>query len=555
MPPLARESADFGLAAIASGRLSWGVMTRWPSRAGLALVVFSLTAPFSQLRASEVCATCHADRVKGYSRSAMAQSLRRPAQEPEGAFEHPASGTKFTASLKPDGYWQRRERDGAVSNYRIEYVIGSGKHAEGYIVRVGNHLFQSPITYYPRIHRYDMAPGYEMARTPDFIRPLTLECVLCHAGEPRHIAGTLSEYESPAFGAEAITCDRCHGDPAKHLENPGRGTIVNPAKLPPALRSSVCEQCHLTGAARVTNPGKKFQDFLPGQRLEEIFTIYTATLPAGAPQAGLKVISHSEQLAVSRCSIASPDQMWCGTCHDPHDLSAQPASYYRERCLACHAGTLEKTHAGGRDKADCVACHMARRNAKDGGHTVFTDHHISRMPLPDTGDEQPRDFDLKAWREPPTEFRQRNLALAYASSGFEHGSATRIVRGLHMLEEAEKQFPDDPEVLAALGTAYLAVRQPRDAVLRLERVVELRPSTSLDEASLGAAWLGAGRMDKALPHLERAVERDPLLFTTVEALMQVYQSQGDEAKAMALAERVRQALGSAAPLETNPKEP
>jgi hypothetical protein len=501
------------------------------------------------LRASEICATCHADRAKGYERSAMAQSLRRPLKEPEGTFVHTPSGTRFTAEVRPDGNYQRRERDGAVSTYKVEYVIGSGKHAEGYIVRVGRHLFQSPITYYPRIQRYDMAPGYETARTPDFIRPLTLECILCHAGEPRHIEGTISEYEAPAFGAEAIHCERCHGDPAPHLAEPGRGNIVNPAKLPPVERASVCEQCHLMGAARVTNPGKRAQDFRTGRPLEEVFTIYTAVLPPGSPQTGLKVISHSEQLAESRCAEQSKDQMWCGTCHDPHDLSAQPPAYYREKCLGCHAATLNLKHAGGRDQADCVRCHMARRDAKDGGHTVFTDHHIARVPEPAATGEEPRNYELKAWREPPAAFRARNLALAYATSGFEHGSPARIVRGLHMLEEVVEDFPDDPDVLSALGSAYLAVRQPRDAVPRFEQVLKLRAPAVTDEANAGAAWLGAGRMDKALPYLESAGARDPLLFTTIEALMQIYQSQGDEAKAAALAERVRLALGSTAPQE------
>jgi len=66
------------------------------------------------------------------------------------------------------------ERDGQVSEYRVDYVVGSGKHASGYFVRIGDHLFQSPICYYPRLKRYDMAPGYEENRTPDFVRVVTL---------------------------------------------------------------------------------------------------------------------------------------------------------------------------------------------------------------------------------------------------------------------------------------------------------------------------------------------------------------------------------------------
>ena len=95
------------------------------------------------------------------------------------------------------------ERDGSISAYRVAYVIGSGNHASGYMVRIGDHLFQSPLCYYPRLKRYDMAPGYEEYRAPDFIRAVTEGCLDCHSGKPRHIDGTLNEYGNPAFAEEA----------------------------------------------------------------------------------------------------------------------------------------------------------------------------------------------------------------------------------------------------------------------------------------------------------------------------------------------------------------
>ncbi len=118
------------------------------------------------------CESCHPKEVEGYSRSAMARSLRRAGKEPEGSFVYSISGTKFTIYSKPDGLWQRMERDGDVSDYHVDYVVGSGNHASGYLVRIGDHLFQSPICYYTKLNRYDMAPGYENYRAPDFIRPL-----------------------------------------------------------------------------------------------------------------------------------------------------------------------------------------------------------------------------------------------------------------------------------------------------------------------------------------------------------------------------------------------
>ena len=502
---------------------------------------------------SNLCTTCHPREVEGFSHSAMSHALRRPAKEPQGSFEHALSGTRFTIYSNAAGFWQRMERDGQVSEYRVDYVVGSGKHASGYFVRIGDHLFQSPICYYPRLKRYDMAPGYEENRTPDFVRVVTLECLLCHSGKPRPIAGTLNQYHTPAFAEESISCDRCHGDPTKHLKTPLPGTIVNPAKLAPPARNSVCEQCHLKGVARVLNPGKKTEDFQPGEPLEAVFTIYTTAVPPGSPGETLKVISHVEQLALSLCARKSNGRLWCGTCHDPHDQSDKAPQYYRSRCLSCHKGTLSSSHPQG-SNGDCVTCHMSKRNAKDGGHTVFTDHRITSRPESKQEAASADNGELVPWRDPPPALRERNRAIAYVNGGFENHSASEIVQGLHMLTEVEKQFPNDPAVLTALGQALLAVNKPAEAAQRFERVLELGRDSAVNEENAGTAWMQAGQMDKAMDHLERAIQRDPLLLPVAQALMQVYRQQDDEDKAAALAERVRQALGNAAPRDSSSPE-
>lgn len=94
------------------------------------------------------CQFCHAAEVEGYARSAMAHSLRRASQEPDGTVEAPDA--KITMQSSPTGYWQRLQSGEDVTNYRIEYVIGSGKHASGYLLDLGGHLFQSPVAYYKK---------------------------------------------------------------------------------------------------------------------------------------------------------------------------------------------------------------------------------------------------------------------------------------------------------------------------------------------------------------------------------------------------------------------
>ena len=476
----------------------------------------------------------------------MAHSLRRAGKEPEGSFVHAFSGTKFTIYSNKDGLWQRMERAGDVSEYHVEYVVGSGNHASGYLVRIGNQLFQSPICYYSRLNRYDMAPGYEEYRAPDFIRAVSEECLLCHSGKPLRIKGTLNQYPFPAFAQESISCDRCHGDPSNHLKAPLPGSIVNPAKLSLAARSSVCEQCHLKGVVRVLNPGKKFADFHPGVPLEQVFTIYTASLPLDSPREGLKVISHSEQLALSLCSRMSNGRLWCATCHNPHDQAKQPPQYYRTRCMSCHAGKLAKAHPSG-SKGDCISCHMARLDAKDGGHTVFTDHRISRNPQSDHQSDVSESKDLVAWREPPPALRDRNLALAYANAGLENESMPQGLRGYRMLVEVLKQFPDDPDVLTSLGRILLMGRQSAQAAELFERVLQLGQNTAVNQMYAGRADLQVGQTDNAINHLEQALRLDPLFLPAAESLMQVYRQRGDEDKMSALSDRVRRALGDSAP--------
>ena len=322
------------------------------------------------------CKVCHAAEVEGYARSAMAHALRRAGQETSGTVTTPNG--KITMYSSPTGSWQRLETAGDTNKYHIDYVIGSGNHASGYLIDIAGHLFQSPIAFYKSRNAYDLAPGYEKMQDPDFTRPVAEGCVFCHAGSAIHVSGTDNVYRSPVFPAEGITCERCHGPTGKHLADPRAGRIVNPAKLEPGARDSVCEQCHLMGVARVLNPGKEFRDFQPGQRLEGTFTTYHDVLPPGTPAGTFKVISHVEQLAMSTCARNSQGRLWCGTCHDPHNKPAQPAQYYRSRCLTCHTARFPAEHPG--TDSNCIGCHMPRRDAQDGGHTAFTDHRIQRRP-------------------------------------------------------------------------------------------------------------------------------------------------------------------------------
>ena len=458
--------------------------------------------------------------------------MLRPKGQPSGSFTHPVSGTKFTIVSSPSGMRQRIERQGLRAEYEIAYVLGSGNHAFTYLVRVGDYLFQSPISYYTQSQKWDMAPGYEKQRRVDFDRPVPLRCLLCHSGRPLHVRGTLNRYEQPEFAAEAISCERCHGPTAAHLQQPSSSNIVNPRKLPPRERDSVCEQCHLTGEAQIPNPGLTFADFRPGQRLEDVFSVYVfERTPAASEDDPLKVVSHVEQLSFSECFQKSAGKMWCGSCHNPHEYPTSPQQYYRARCLACDGETLAKPHAAA--SRDCASCHMPKRQVSDGGHTVFTDHLIARF-AGKTG-AGAKGQKLVAWHEPSGPLVIRNLGLANAEVGRRDQSVYHMNEGFRLLRDPtvlrDPAVLRDTAVLEALGMFHLLDLSHSQALRVFKEAVRLQPESAFAHMNLALAWKQAGNRGKAVTALEEAIKLDPSLVRAYFRLAKVYSELGQARRA------------------------
>jgi len=470
------------------------------------------------------CAVCHPKQVEGYARTGMARSLALPEQRqlPSGNFSHKPSGTTFEMHSSDAGLTQTVERRGIRAKYPVAYVVGSGSHAYAFVVQLADYLFQSPVSYYTRRGVWDMAPGFEQDRFPDFTRAVTAECLLCHAGSVLPVDGTLNRFKQPYIVSLGISCDRCHGPVQAHLRNPSRSNIVNPARLAPAARDSVCEQCHLSGDARVANPGCQVSDFQPGQATEDVFSTYVFDYPQSHSESAIKVISHSEQLRKSTCALNSHGRLWCGTCHDPHNEPVEAKNYYRDRCLSCHGSQLVKTHPGPLD--DCIGCHMPTRPAVDGGHTAFTDHRIARRATP--GVESAREG-LVAWREPSEVFRKRNLALAYLAVGEGHDLTPYIERSWHLLQATQSIFPADPAVLTGLGVTSLRSTRYADAVQFFDQVVKLEPGSAAYRVNLATALMEVGDLQNAIRHLNQAIALDPSLEVAYRRLAEVYRKRGN----------------------------
>jgi hypothetical protein len=467
----------------------------------------------------------------------MANSLGKPVRQSGGAFRHPLSGSRMDVTTDEAGMKHRLEHSGLKAVYGIDYFIGSGNHGRSYLIEIAGRLFQSPASWYTAKRMWDLSPGFDIERELDFDRPITAECLFCHSGQPRPVAFTLNSYERPAFASEAITCERCHGPSDRHLAQPSAGNIVNPAKLPQPLRDAVCDQCHLGGEARILNPGRQPGDFRPGQALEDTLAVYVFEHPASSHGDAIRVVSHSEQLAASKCLQQSAGRMWCGTCHDPHERPSQPAIYYTQRCQQCHPPVALVKHPG--RMKDCAGCHMPRRKAYDGGHTAFTDHQILANPRR-SDSRRNSTGKLRPWREPPAQLAVRNLGLAYISAGERLQSAQYLNEGFRILSGIQAKFVDDPVVLTSLGAVLQRKKAPAASAPFFSRAIELEPLNASHRLNLAIALTETGDRSSAIGELEAVIRQDPSMRDAYLLLAEIYQTSGQLEKRKQVLERYLQ---------------
>lgn len=366
-------------------------------------------------------------------------------------------------------------RNNRTATHQAVWQIGSGSHAAGFLVAIAGSWFQSPIAYYPKQNKWDVAPGYETMEHVDFNRRVTDDCLRCHS--------------SPGpDGLASIGCERCHGSGEAHAARPGRTNIVNPARLGRLERSSVCEQCHITGDARVPSPGAAV--YRPGSRLEESVSIYIRG------RDGLRVVSHVEQLAESGCAKAAPE-LWCGTCHNVHGTKIDVDA----RCRACHT---TRSGAHPRMDRDCAGCHMPKQKAVDGLHTAFTDHRIAR---PGSGVAR-SERQLRVWR--PGAHEERNAALALLAGG----NTEEMRESFRRLTAVYPRYPKDPEVLAGLGFLLFLKDQHDDGAKLMEAAIAVRPRHAPYFQKLALARRANGEKAAAVAAFEEAIKLDPLEETS-----------------------------------------
>jgi Flp pilus assembly protein TadD len=448
-----------------------------------------------------------------------------------------AKGVRYTIERRDGRLFHkanRRNADGstfAEVEAEVRYTLGSGARGIAYLIERNGFLFQSPIGWFAQQRRWDIAPGYGPNPRPNFDRAIQRECLFCHTNQVSSVPGTLNRYEQPIFRSHTIGCERCHGPGALHVDRGGGSvgpdlTIVNPARLVPALRESVCQQCHLQGWFRFPRAGRDSFDFRPGLPLHRFLAVFVRK---ESDPSRLELIGQVEQMESSRCFRASGGELGCISCHDPHRLPppATKAEYYRRRCLECHKqrdcalSPAERQSRGPGE--DCVACHMPRPALADVPHTLTTDHRILRfsatpgpkLARPRTGPGLPGEFvpqdyhwELMTVEEKREAARDQGVALELAaqelvaSPQLARRAATQAVP---LLEAAVRERPDDLRARESLGYALGMLDRIVDARRAYEEVLSIEPHSEQALPYLARTLAALGRPDLATAALREVI--------------------------------------------------
>jgi hypothetical protein len=502
------------------------------------------------------CVGCHKEVSHSFHQHSMGRSIVPvrelvDKQHLDAAHHNPfktPTGREYVIERKGDQVIHKeifRDAAGKVlaeTEVPIEYVIGSGAHAHSYLFRRGEHVFQSPITWFSQKQRWDLSPGYE--RLEDvFSRPARGECLFCHTHQASEIPGSMGKYSQPVFPqGTAIGCERCHGPGEIHARErqqnlPVEGeidyTIVNSRHLELPLREAVCQQCHLEGSWRVLRRGREAFDFRPGLPLHPFYSTFVFKPGVGETST---FVGHFEQMHQSKCYTKSQGRMDCVTCHDPHVPVAQvKPDFYRNTCINCHQDrgcSVPEFERRAKNLDNCVACHMPKEPTLEVRHTAITNHAIPRRGDPrhrhPSGTLKPGEAALLYFHadfvKPDDPEVQRDLGIAQSEVVRYRESMRGQLAGptKAMLEASLQRWPND--IAAREGLAFLqnTSGDPRGALATIEAGLARWPRREFALGDAASYASDAGDLDQALSYARRVKELNPWMIAWRERLVEIH---------------------------------
>lgn len=540
-------------------------MRRWPVLAILLATAACKKAPAPEPQAAYVdprnCAACHAAIAKTYRETAMAQAFYKAggASVPTGRFNHAASGQTYEIFERDGQFFQSRSAkgfDGQPDHHierRIDYVMGSGRHARSFIHRTPQgRLVELPLGWYAENGgTLAMSPGYDRSDPLDFRRKVSFDCFFCHNAYPAMAPGADQPHPEPVFPEslpEGIDCQRCHGPGSAHIAAAGRNgakpeeiraAIVNPARLGPEKSMEICMQCHLETTSRplpnsLVRFGRGAFSYRPGEPLADFVLHFDHAKGTGRDEK-FEIVNSVYRLRQSRCFLESNGKLGCTTCHNPHDIPRgdKARATYSKACQTCHATVAKAGHPSG---PDCAGCHMPRRRTEDVVHAVMTDHKIMRRPPPGnlqapTPEKNEQSYQGEVVLYYPPSARDQELYLAVAQVA----QKSNPTGGIPRLEALPKSA--EPRVPFALAQAYAARQQWAQAEAQFREAINRDSAFVPARKSLADMLHRTGRGGEAVPLLEPARAQSPSDPGLWYALGLAYRDAGRGAEAIAALEK------------------
>jgi hypothetical protein len=329
----------------------------------------------------EGCASCHAEKSRTQSHTAMRHALS-VASESDVLRTHPRmtfrAGT-YSYEIVSEGQQSLyRVTDGkdAISE-PILYAFGNAHVAQTYVYRRNGKLYEGRVSFYTAIDGLDWTigdvlnppPSLEEAAGRDISGDEARNCFSCHGTAA--VVHTKLQLDQLIPG---VTCESCHGPGGSHasimLFTPERSAdIFNPKNLDAeSLSQEFCGACH-----RGVDTVAMMPDL--GGRNNVRFQPY--------------------RLFNSRGHDPKDARLTCTACHDPHVDLKHGDNSYDSNCTTCHVTRDAEAAVGQRNirgaskrkdvsladktcpvaSARCVSCHMPKVELP-GAHFMFTDHRI-----------------------------------------------------------------------------------------------------------------------------------------------------------------------------------
>ncbi|HNT37927.1 MAG TPA: PEP-CTERM system TPR-repeat protein PrsT [Rubrivivax sp.] len=157
------------------------------------------------------------------------------------------------------------------------------------------------------------------------------------------------------------------------------------------------------------------------------------------------------------------------------------------------------------------------------------------MRTGNTGEEVPRQLG-EAIKLQPADVRARLMLINFHLEQRESAEAIKVA------QEAQQALGDQPDILMALGRAYLAANDLQQAVSTFNRLASAQPRSPQAYLGLADANLALKDRDAATRNLQRALELEPRLVQARRGLVAIALAEKKPAEALALARAVQKDL-------------